>query len=269
MRKHLQKLLLIVAMMVVPWVTQAQTFNYTCNFEDDEDTAGWVFVNGSQANQWFIGTATNNGGSHSLYISSDNGSSNTYNSSSTTFVYADQEFNLTTGGSVVSFDWKANGEGNYDYLRVFLAPTTVTLNAGSSPNGTYTSSWDWGQAALPSGVIDLSGAYRLNLSSSWQNRFVDVFVPADGNYRLVFAWANDGSVGNTPPRSRGQHCVYTAHLPTPGKPDFHHHHPQLAGHLLDRDRHCQPVGGSTRLGRLHHGHDRRERHQLSLYRPLP
>ena len=44
MQKHLQKLLLIVAMMVAPWVTQGQAFHYTCNFDNDSDTAGWVFV---------------------------------------------------------------------------------------------------------------------------------------------------------------------------------------------------------------------------------
>ena len=200
MQKHLQKMLLIVAMMLVPWVANAQdAFSYSCNFDGDSDTAGWVFVNGTQANQWFIGTATNNGGTKSLYISNDNGASNAYNTSSATFVYAYQEFTLTAGGYVVSFDWKANGESSWDYLRVFLAPTSVSLNAGSSPNGTTTSAYTWGQEALPSNVIDLSGTYRMNLSTSWQNRFVDCFVPADGTYRLVFAWANDGSGGTTPP----------------------------------------------------------------------
>ena len=86
MRKHLQKLLLIVAMMVVPWVANAQdAFSYSCNFDGDSDTAGWVFVNGSQTNQWFIGTAAHNSGTKGLYISNDNGTSNSY-SGSTTFV---------------------------------------------------------------------------------------------------------------------------------------------------------------------------------------
>ena len=88
MTKHLQKMLLIVAMMVVPWVARGQAFSYTCDFDSDSDTAGWVFVNGSQANQWFIGTATNNSGTKSLYVSNDNGSTNSYDGSSATFCYA-------------------------------------------------------------------------------------------------------------------------------------------------------------------------------------
>lgn len=40
MKKHLQQLLLIAAMIVVPWVTQGQAFNFSCNFDSDSDTAG-------------------------------------------------------------------------------------------------------------------------------------------------------------------------------------------------------------------------------------
>ena len=131
MQKHLQKLLLIVAMMFVPWVTQAQdAFSYSCNFDSDSDTAGWVLVNGSQQNKWFIGTAAHNSGTKSLYISNNNGTSNSY-SGSTSFVYAYQEFTLDSGGYAIAYDWRCNGEGNYDYRRVFLAPSTVTLPAGS------------------------------------------------------------------------------------------------------------------------------------------
>ena len=199
MKKHLQRLLLIVAMMLVPWVTQAQdAFSYSCNFDGDSDTAGWVFVNGSQQNQWFIGTATHNSGTKSLYISDDNGASNSY-SASTSFVYAYQEFTLDSGGYAISYDWKCQGEGNYDYIRVFLAPTTVTLPAGASPNNTTTSTYTWGSETLPSGCISLTGSsMKLNLQSSWQNVLSEIYVPTSGTWRLVFAWANDVSVQNTP-----------------------------------------------------------------------
>ena len=150
MQKHLQKLLLILAMCIVPWVAQGQGFNYTCNFDSDSDTAGWVFVNGSQVNQWFIGTATHNSGTKSLYISNNNGTSNAYTNSSITFVYAYQEFTLDAGGYAISYDWKANGEGNYDYIRVFLAPSSLSLTAGQDPSG-GTSAYNWRNAAFPTG----------------------------------------------------------------------------------------------------------------------
>lgn len=107
MKKHLQQLLLIAAMIVVPWVTQGQAFNFSCNFDSDSDTAGWVFVGSGQANQWYIGSATHYSGTRSLYVSSDGGVSNTYNNGSSTFSYAYQEFTLSAGSYIVSYDWKA------------------------------------------------------------------------------------------------------------------------------------------------------------------
>ena len=41
MQKHLQKLLLLVAMMLVPWVTQAQTLD-DYSFSTGIDTSKWV-----------------------------------------------------------------------------------------------------------------------------------------------------------------------------------------------------------------------------------
>ena len=125
----------MVAMFVVPWVTQGQSFSYSCDFESVNDTAGWVFANGSQTNKWFVGTATNNGGTKSLYISDNNGTTNTYTVGSISFVYAYQEFSLSAGGYVVSYDWKCYGESNYDYIRVFLAPSTFNPTPGQDPTG--------------------------------------------------------------------------------------------------------------------------------------
>lgn len=199
MQKLLHKMLLLVAMMVVPWVTQGQNFHYTCNFDDDSDTAGWVFVSGTQANQWFIGTAVANSGTKSLYVSQNNGTSNSYNATSISFSYAYQEFSLLAGGYTLAYNWKCNGESNYDYIRVFLMPASATLTAGQSPSG-GTSSYDWGSQLLPSGFISLTGTnMKLNEQTSWQEVSTEFSVPTDGTYRLVFAWANDGSVGNDPP----------------------------------------------------------------------
>jgi hypothetical protein len=198
MQKHLQRLLLLVAMMVVPWVTQGQLLNYSCTFEDVNDTAGWVFVNGTQTNKWFIGSATSNGGTNSLYISNDNGTSNAYTNSSVSFVYAYREFTLGAGGYTISYDWKCYGESNYDYIRVFLAPATFDPTAGQDPTG-GTSAYSWSSAPLPAGFISLCGANKLNQESNWQNFYQDFNVLTAGTYRLVFAWANDGSGGTTPP----------------------------------------------------------------------
>ena len=83
-------------------------------------------------------------------------------------------------------------------MRVFLAPATLSLTAGQAPSGT-TSSYTWRTESLPTGCIGLHGTEQLNQSSSWQNFTTDFNVMTPGTYRLVFAWANDGSVGTDPP----------------------------------------------------------------------
>ena len=73
MRKYFSKLLLMV--MFIPWVMQAQTtpapasLPYTCGFEDAGENSNWTIVNGTATNKFHIGTAVNNGGNKSLYIS--------------------------------------------------------------------------------------------------------------------------------------------------------------------------------------------------------
>ena len=172
---------------------------FICNFDVVSDTTGWRFIQNGQTNQWFIGTATNNGGTRSMYISNNNGSSNAYNTSNVSFSYAYKEFTLAAGSYAISYDWKCYGESNYDYVRVFLMPASHNLTAGQDPTG-GTSAYSWSSAALPSTFVSLTGDnIKLNLQSSWQNVFTEFMVPTSGDWRLVFAWANDASGGTTPP----------------------------------------------------------------------
>ena len=199
MKKYLQELLLFAAMIVAPWATHGQGFYYTCDFDSDSATVGWVFANGSQTNKWRIGTATHNGGTGSLYVSNNNGISNEYTFTSTTFAYAYREFMLDAGSYSISYNWKCSGESNKDYIRVFLAPVSHPLIAGQDPTGGTSASY-WSNAPLPSGFINLTGtATKLNLQSSWQNIISEFTLPSSGSYRLVFAWANDASGGLNPP----------------------------------------------------------------------
>lgn len=77
MKKHLFSILLLAAMFL-PWSVSAQ--GYSCDFEDATENANWVtseYVS-TAVSHWYVGTATNNGGSNSLYISNDGGVSNAY-----------------------------------------------------------------------------------------------------------------------------------------------------------------------------------------------
>ena len=186
--------MLLIAVLCVPWVTQAQgdtisSFPFTCNFEDAADSAHWSFQNAS--NGWFIGTATNNGGTHALYVSDGNGSTVNY-SGSECVSYAYLTFDIAAAGQyAVQFDWKCAGESTYDFLRVAVSPAGTALPTSYS---------DWTSTSVPSNFIAVDGGSKLNLAgTSWNTHTSVVNVTAAGVYRLLFVWRNDGSVYNQPP----------------------------------------------------------------------
>lgn len=170
-----------------------QTPVSTFPWDEDFETGGadWTIVNGSETNQWHVGTATNNGGSNGLYISEDGGTSHTYNNGSTSIVHAYRDITLPAAGEEVnmSFDWIADAENCCDYLRVFIVPTSFTPSAGS----TITAS-----GSAPTGNIQIGGDFNDQLSYT---NFATT-IPNDylgETFRVVFQWRNDGSVGDNPP----------------------------------------------------------------------
>ena len=160
--------------------------------DDFESGLNWELINGTCTNKWSLGIAANNGGSYGLYISNDNGTSNAYTVNSAAMVYATKLLNFTEGKYEFTYDWMANGESTYDYLRVALVPASVTLTAGTStPSGFSTT-------GLPSGWIALDGGSKLNQVTAWQSKSLAINVTA-GNYYLVMAWRDDTSGGTNPP----------------------------------------------------------------------
>ena len=161
--------------------------------ENFESPGGWDLINGELTNQWTWGTAANNGGTHALYISNDGGTTNAYTFlTSNTVVYAARLLTFAEGTFEFSYDWRANGENNSDYLRVALIPATESLTAGkTAPTGLNATS-------LPTGWIALDGGSQLSGVTAWQHKDATIDVAA-GNYYMVFAWRNDGGEGNNPP----------------------------------------------------------------------
>ncbi|NLA25641.1 MAG: T9SS type A sorting domain-containing protein [Bacteroidales bacterium] len=160
-------------------------------FEDFEDaTTEWSFVNGNEPNEWFVGTAVAYDGNQSAYISNNNGTSNSYTTTSTsvTHIYRDIEFDTEGLPVNLKFTWKAQGEAigttNYDYLRVFLMPPSVLPVDGTLPSNNY-----------------IIGEQAYNDVNDWQNEAIEIPYEdiTDGIMRLVFTWRNDGSGGNQPP----------------------------------------------------------------------
>ena len=191
------------------------TYPYVCTFADSTEANAWEPVNGTQVNKWYVGTAAHYGtvDNMGLYISNNNGVSNEYTNSSTSFTYVYRTFTLNVGSYNIGFNWQAQGESNYDYLRAWLAPADFEFTPGQTPDGgTY--SYDY-TSSNPAGWIPLDGGSKLNLQSSWQTANEDVAITTAGNYNLVFMWANDGSAGNNPPAAIDNVEVYLNTCPAP------------------------------------------------------
>ena len=164
---------------------------YTTDFET---TCDWVLVNGVLTNAWAWGEAAHYvEGTYGLYVSNDGGTTNAYTNTASSMVYATKRLNIKAGICEFSYDWLANGETNWDYLRVVLVPDSISLEAGTSlPAGLSYS-------AVPAGWIALDGGSQLNLVTGWQTVSKEVIIPAAGTYKMVFAWRNDSSAGTNPP----------------------------------------------------------------------
>ena len=194
--KKLVRMLLLATVLLLPFFAKSQFVDYSCSFNEESDSAGWIFVNGSETNKWYIGTDSVNVGSRALFISSMDSANNSYNTGSQSIVYVYRSFELMTGSYYLSYNWKAYGESNYDYMRVFLAPNSATLTAGILPDGT-TSTYNY--SGVPNGWIPLDGTARMNMANSWQSFAMEFSISTADTYKLVFMWCNDGSAGTNPP----------------------------------------------------------------------
>lgn len=157
-------------------------------FFTDFTTNSFTLVNGTQTNKWHHGTATGNTGA-SLYVSSNNGTSNTYINNSESTVHAYVDLNIPAGSTFLTleFDWRCVGENGYDRMFVYLAPTSFTPVAGS-------------QIATGNGITQVGGQFVLK--NNWQqftDSTVDVSAFAGSTMRLIFQWRNDFTAGNNPP----------------------------------------------------------------------
>ncbi len=112
---------------------------------------------------------------------------------SLSFLYQDITFPAGEEHAELSFYWKGQGEANYDWLLVYIAPTTVTITPNmlqwsqtipgatviwSQPNAT-TQNFTKATVVIPPGLID-------NATSA-------------SDRRIMFVWQNDNNTGVQPP----------------------------------------------------------------------
>lgn len=150
-----------------------QSLPYTQDFEDDTSE---IVISGTNTNKFYIGTAANNGGAKSLYVSDDSGTSNEYNTGSTSTAWATVDVDLTGhSAATLSFDWRCDGEDNYDYGEVWI-------NIGASD-------------------VRITDSKEFVASTTYQNKTIDLSTYTGNVATIKFKWYNDGSVGSQPPLS--------------------------------------------------------------------
>lgn len=146
---------------------------FSCDFEDNLECYRWQYLN--HAIGWFVGSATHNGGGHSLYVSGDSGTTNSYYNITFTescpWAYRDIYFDPAASFYQLSFDAKVNG--NDDAMaRVFLGPPAQPSAYATPPDSTTCLSYYlWG---YPNWT---TFTYRLDSSFA-------------GYQRLFFLWSN-------------------------------------------------------------------------------
>ncbi len=187
------------------------TLPYTCDFENPSENTEWKFINGTQTNQFFIGDASFNpdvnntvGGSNALYISNDAGLSWAYtlatsSTPSRVYAYRDIEVPLGTNELNLTLDWKANGNGYGDFLRIYWVPTDAVITAGSVPPG----SLDISNALITSYGTN-NNTIHLQQNSTWITSQFNInsaqFPNLDGNtWRLLIHWRNENINGVAQP----------------------------------------------------------------------
>ena len=151
------------------------------NFTDK----GWVTVNGGE-NNWIVGTDEKASGTYGAYISKTGGNAN-YGSQGAgldvSHVYKDI---LMPAGPlsqlIIEFDWKCEGEVNFDGANVFNKPTSFTPVANTEVVG------------------DEVGLGQYNDQSIFIPEQIELDTALAGTTRrIIISWRNDTSIENNPP----------------------------------------------------------------------
>src|SRR5690606_20343192 len=102
-------------------------------------------------------------------------------------VHAYKDFAIPTGIVDISlgFDWKSDGEAGWDYLRVWLVPSSFIPTVGV-------------QIGAATDRINLFGDLEKDNLFTREQLIQDI-TNYSGSFRIIFEWRNDGSGGTPPP----------------------------------------------------------------------
>lgn len=180
---------------------------FVIDFEDDAENALWELANFSSAekNGWYIGEAANNGGNNGLYISQDNGLTNSYDSNEVTvYAYRDIYFTPNTNHRL-SFDWRCNGQIGYGFFQVLI----------QSPKADTASGGLWGY--ITEGALrnpERNTLSFFNNGEAWQRSYFNLPNNYNGTVqRLYFVWTNVNTIAVQPPAAIDNIVVETSDCP--------------------------------------------------------
>ncbi len=153
---------------------------------------GWSLDN-SVNNPWVVGTgvATAPFSGRSAYVSSNGGTSNTYNTGTIAVNYFWRDITIPAGQPYLSynFNWVSNGESTWDLIQLFVAPTTVT------PASTVTYP---GSGLSTTNMVGATFINSFNLQTTIQSGGGVIVGTPGTTVRVIFCWKNDGGGGTVP-----------------------------------------------------------------------
>ena len=167
-------------------------------FEDFESCIDWIAYNGAQVNQWYVGSATSASGNRGMYVSNNLGATNAYTvtTASITHITSNTVIDLTGGGSCInmSFDYRSGGENGFDWLNVYAVPVGFVPVAGTMPAvGALGAAPNLANPILIAGPLNGQTSYTTFTST------LNALGLSGYQFRLLFTWRNDGSIGTQPP----------------------------------------------------------------------
>jgi hypothetical protein len=183
------------------------TITFNEGFESGNFTTNtWSVVNNT-TNVWVVGTAENNGGTYSAYISNNGGTSATYTNNVANVSHFYKDFTITgnTGDEVyLVFDWKCAGQNvanqpvQYDYGTVVMTTTSTTPVAGTEVSTTLAPTGGDGRLGASINEGKFNSGYIANSGTVWQRESINLTSYIGQTKRIVFSWRNDATIGTNP-----------------------------------------------------------------------
>lgn len=159
---------------------------------------GWTAVGSGTAtrNQWVCNTGATAGfsGTRCAYVSNNTAGlppPHSYTLLTNRVAHFYRNFTVPAGETTItlSFSWIAQGEVGFDYMRVWIVPTSVTPAYGNQTLAT---------GSAPTGNVQVGGNF-VSQGTWTTSSFTLPTAYAGTTVRLIFEWTNNDSLGTTPP----------------------------------------------------------------------